>query len=136
MRWDVAVAAWLVPVAADSDVTDLLGLDPEFSKAGERDFKVPSLEYSLIVKATKFQEVYWRTLIQLDYWTKTLAELISLEKALIRLLDFDVPTTFGAVPMWSEMVPGEGGPLEGTRDGVNSGSLDFHLIYLRARYST
>ena len=135
MRWDAAVAAWLVPVAADSAVTGLLGLDPEFNLAGEHDFAVPSLEYSLITPAVPFREVYWRTLIQLDFWMKTLAELVSLEKELVRLLHLEVPADIGTIPMWSQMIPG-GNSLQGAEDGVFSRSMDFHLIYLRARYSS
>ena len=134
MRWDAAVAAWLVPVAADSDVTDLLGLAPEFGMVGEHDYVVPSLEYSLISPAIPFREVYWRTLIQLDFWTKTLDDLISLEKALVRLLHFDWPLTIGTIPMWSQMIEG-GTPITGAADGVFGRSMDFHLIYLRDRYT-
>ncbi len=134
MRWDAAVAAWLVPVAADSDVTDLLGLAPEFDMAGEQDFAVPSLQYSLVVRATPHLEVYWRTRIQLDFWTETIADLQTLEKALVRLLHHEWPLTIGTIPMWSRMIEG-GGPLRGAKSGIFSGSLDFHLIYLRARYS-
>ncbi len=134
MRWDVAVAAWLVPLTTDSVVTGLLGKDPQIDLVGERDFVVPSLEYSLIVPAVLFQEVYWRTLVQLDYWLETIPDLVTLEKALVRLLHFDTPTTFGSIPMWSELVPG-GGELPGSKDGVRGGSLDFNLTYLRSKYS-
>ena len=134
MRWDAAVAAWLVPIAADSVIQGVLGTDPEFNLAGERTFVIPSLEYSLISPAVLFQEVYWRTLIQLDMWTKTLADLVALEKALVRLLHYDVPVSIGAIPMWSEMQPG-GVALAGAQDGTFGRSIDFHLTYLRARYS-
>lgn len=134
MRWDVAVAAWLVPVKEDSAVQDLLGTVPEFNLAGERDYEVPSLEYSLISPAVLFQEVYWRTLIQLDMWTKTLEDLRALERALVRLLHFDVPVEIGSIPMWSQMQPG-GVPLAGARDGVFGRSIDFHVTYLRDRYT-
>lgn len=135
MRWDAAVAAWLAPIAADSVVKGLLGDDPDFYLAGERDFKVPSLEYSLISPAVPHFEVYWRTLIQLDFWTETLADLITLEKALVRLLHLEVPATIGSIPMWSRMLDG-GGPLTGATDGQFGSSMDFHLIYLRDRYSS
>ena len=134
MRWDAAVAAWLVPIAADSVVKGILGDVPEFNLAGERDFIVPSLEYTLISPAVPFREVYWRTLVQLDFWTRSLADLTSLEEALVRLLHLQVPATIGSIPMWSQMLDG-GGPLTGAADGHFGGSMDFHLIYLRARYS-
>lgn len=134
MRWDVAVAAWLVPVADDSVVQGLLGTVPEFNLAGERDFAVPGLEYALISPAVPFLEVYWRTLVQLDFWMRSLADLVSLERALVRLLHYDTPLSIGSIPMWSQMIVG-GIPLEGARDGNFGRSMDFHLIYLREKYT-
>ena len=134
MRWDAAVAAWLEVVAADSVVQGLLGTDPEFNLAGEHDYAVPSLEYTLVSPAVPFREVFWRTLVQLDFWMKTLADLVSLEGALVRLLHHEVPVTIGAIPMWSQMIVG-GTPLDGAKDGIFGRSMDFHLIYLRDRYT-
>jgi len=134
MRWDAAVTAWLAPIAADSVVQGILGTAPEFNLAGERDHVIPSLEYTLISPAVLFMEVYWRTLIQLDLWSYDLAELVSLEKALVRLLHFDTPVTIGSIPMWSEMQQG-GVALAGAADGVFGRSMDFHLTYLRDKYT-
>ncbi len=134
MRWDAAVAAWLVPVAADSVIQGILGTAPVFNMAGERDYVIPSLEYSLISPAVLFREVYWRTLIQLDMWAYELAELNSLEEALVRLLQFDTPVDIGTIPMWSEMQQG-GVALAGAQDGVFGRSMDFHLTYLRGMYT-
>ena len=134
MTWDDAVKDWLAPIAADSVVQGVLGVDAEFNLAGEHDFAVPSLEYTLISPATPFLEIFWRTLIQLDFWTKTLPDLVTLEKALVRLLHYDTPLTIGTTPMWSQMIVG-GTPLEGARDGTFGRSMDFHLIYLRDRYA-
>ncbi len=134
MRWDVAVAAWLVPVAADSAIQGLIGVEPEFNLAGERDHAVPGLEYSLISPAVIFQEVYWRTLIQLDLWAYTLTEVVALERALVRLLHSDTPVTIGTIPMWSEMQQG-GVALAGASDGIFGRSMDFHLTYLRGKYT-
>lgn len=134
MRSDVVVPAWLVPIAADSVVQGILGIAPEFNMAGDRDHKIPSLEYTLVSPAVLFQEVYWRTLIQLDMWTYDLAELFSLEKALVRLLHFDTPVTIGSIPMWSEMQPG-GAALAGAADGVFGRSIDFHITYLRDKWT-
>ncbi len=134
MRRDAAVEAWLVPVAADSVIQGILGVAPEFNMAGERDYVIPSLEYSLISPAVLFGEVYWRTLVQLDMWAYTLAEIDSLEDALVRLLQFDTPVDIGTIPMWSEMQQG-GGALAGAQDGVFGRSMDFHLTYLRGMYT-
>ena len=134
MTWDDAVKDWLGVVAADSVVQGLLGTAPEFDLAGEHDYVVPSLEYTLVSPAVPFREVFWRTLVQLDFWMSSLADLVSLERALVRLLHHDVPVTLGTTKMWSQMIVG-GTPLEGAADGVLGRSMDFHLIYLRERYT-
>ena len=133
MTWDDTVKDWLAVVAADSVVQTLLGTAPEFNLAGEHDYKVPSLEYTLVSPAVPFREVFWRTLVQLDFWMSSLADLASLERALVRLLHHDVPLTIGTTPMWSQMIVG-GTPLEGAKDGVLGRSMDFHLIYLQEKY--
>ncbi len=134
MRWDVAVAAWLVPVKADSAIQGLLGTVPVFRLAVERDHAIPGLEYKLISPAVRFMEVYWRTLIQLDLFAYTIEEVIALERALVRLLDFDTPVSIGSIPMWSEMQQG-GVELAGAADGIFGRSMDFHLTYLRGKYT-
>ncbi len=134
MRWDAAVAAWLVPVKADSAIQGLLGTVPVFRLAVERDHAIPGLEYKLISPAVRFMEVYWRTLIQLDLFAYTIVEVIALERALVRLLDFDTPVSIGSIPMWSEMQQG-GVELAGAQDGVFGRSMDFHLTYLRDKYT-
>ncbi len=134
MRWDAAVAAWLAPVVADSVVQGILGVDAEFNMVGEGDFVVPSLQYTLVSPGVPHLEVYWRSLVQLDMWTKTLADVVTLEKALVRLLHLEVPASIGSIPMWSRKL-GESKPLPGAVDGVWSRSIDFHLIYLRDRWS-
>ncbi len=134
MTWDDAITDWLALIAADTVVQGLLGTDPEFNMAGERTFVVPSLEYTLVSAAVPHLEVFWRTLVQLDYWTKTMADLVTLEKALVRLLHYDTPLTIGTTVMWSQMQAG-GTPLQGATDGHFGRSMDFHLIYLRNRYS-
>ncbi len=135
MRWDAAVAAWLVPVAADSVVQGILGVDPEFNMAGEGDFVVPSLEYTLLAPDIPHLEVYWRSLVQLDMWAKTIDDVVTLEKALVRLLHLEVPASIGSIPMWSRKVGGESTPLPGAVDGVWRRSIDVQLTYLRDRWS-
>ncbi len=135
MRWDAVVAAWLVPIAADSVVRGVLGTERGFYMAGEREFEVDSLEYQLIVPAVLDREVFWRTLVQLDFWVRTMADLVTLEKALVRLLHSDLAVTIGGIEMWTELV-GDGRPLEGAADNTFTRSLDFRLTYLRNRYDT
>ncbi len=134
MRWDVVVAAWLVPIKADSAIQGLLGVDPVFRLAVERDHAIPGLEYKLISPAVRYMEVYWRSLIQLDLFAYALAEVTALERALVRLLDFDTPVVIGTIPMWSEMQQG-GVELAGAADGIFGRSIDFQLTYLRDKYT-
>ncbi len=134
MRWDAAVAAWLAPIVADSAVKGLLGDAPEFNLAVERDHAIPGLEYTLISPAVPYMEVYWRTLVQLDLWMYALADVVALERALVRLLHFDTPVTIGSISMWSEMQQG-GVALAGAADGIFGRSMDFQLTYLRDRYT-
>ena len=133
MRWDTVVPAWVEVIAADTDVRDVLGTGRAFYMAGEREFEVDSLEYQLIVPAVLYREVFWRTLIQLDFWVRTMADLVKLEKALLRLLHFDLAVTIGGIAMWSQHV-GDGRALEGAADNTFTRSLDFQLTYLRNRY--
>lgn len=135
MRWDAVVPAWLAPIAADSDVRGVLGTDAAFYMAGEREFEIGSLEYQLIVPAVLDREVFWRSLVQLDFWVRTMADLVTLEKALVRLLHFDLQVAIGGIPMRTEFV-GDGRPLEGAADNTFTRSLDFRLTYLRNRYDT
>ncbi len=135
MRWDAIVPAWLEVIAADSVVRGVLGTEKAFYMAGERDFEVGSLEYQLIVPAVLDREVYWRSLVQLDFWVRTMTELVTLEKALIRLLHSDLAVTIGGIAMWTQHV-GDGRALEGAADNTFTRSLDFQLTYLRNRYDT
>lgn len=135
MRWDVVVPAWLVPIAADSVVQRVLGTDPAFSMAGERRFEIASMEYQLVTRGLLETEVSWRTVVQLDYWVRTMQDLIDLEKALIRLAHSDVAVTIGGHRMWTELV-GDGGPLLGADQGSFTGSLDFRLRYIRGQFTS
>lgn len=133
MRWDVMVPAWLATIEADTVVQRILGTDPSFYMAGERQFECPSMEYTLLTRGIPEREVFWRTLVQLDYWVRTMEDLADLERALIGLLHSDLPVTIGGEAM-ETMLVGNGGPLEGAEENTFTGSLDFRLVYLKGRY--
>ncbi len=131
MRWDVVVGAWLTLIAADSDVTGVLGRPPELWMAGERDQKAPSMEWQLV--ADTENENYEVTLVQLDLLTRSDHALVKLERALRRLLHHDTPIVVDGHELWSQLVGGS--PLQGPKDGIHRRSLDFRLTYLRGKYA-
>ncbi len=133
MRWDVIVPDWLTLVEGDTEVVRVLGRPPALFMSGQRDRKVNSLEWTLIVPGLE-TELYETSLVQLDFWTTTMEQLAGLSKALRRLLHHDLPITVGSHKMWSQLVGGR--PLAGPdNDGALSHSLDFRLQYLRGKYS-
>lgn len=131
MRWDTVVDAWLGLVTPDTDVRSVLGQSPEFYMVGERERAVPSLEYSLI--ANTESEIWEISDVQLDYFTRSIEDLVKLEKALRGLLHHDLSITVSGIELWSELTGGR--PLQGPSDGVLSRSLDFRLTYLRSKYA-
>lgn len=133
MRWDTIVPAVLTVVEADSDVQFVLGNPPELWEHGERKFSAPSLQWQLISNGEG--ENYETTILQFSQATRSKDDLATLERALRRLLHHDTPVTFGGHELWSELVPGGGGPVRGASDGIHSRRLDFRLEYLRGRYA-
>lgn len=131
MRWDTVIpAALMVPVEADSDVRAVLGNPPAFFMAGEREFKVNSMRWTLI--ANTEGENWEESLIQVDFWVRRLADVLTLEAALRRLLHHEIELTVGGVTLWSKYVDSR--PLGGATDGTIARALDFRLTYLRGRH--
>jgi hypothetical protein len=122
----------VAPVAADSDVLAVLGTPPAFYMAGEREFKVNSMRWTLI--ANTEGENYEESLVQIDFWVRSLAHVRTLERALRRLLHHETEVTVGGLELWSKYVDSR--PLTGATDGTLARALDFRLTYLRARYVT
>jgi hypothetical protein len=133
MRWhEVVPVALVARVEADSEVQSVLGIDPLVFMAGEREFQVPSLRWTPISTGLE-DELFERTLVQLDFWVRSVAQAVTLSSALRRLLHHDVPITVGTLGLWSMLV--EPRAVRGMRDGIWEGSLDFRFQYLRRRYT-
>lgn len=131
MRWDdVIPLAVVAPVVADSDVISVLGNPPAFFMAGEREFKVNSMRWTLI--ANTEDENWEESLVQIDFWVRTLAQLRTLERAIRRLLHHEIEATIGGIDLWSKYVDSR--PLMGATAGTLTRSLDFRLTYLRGRH--
>lgn len=132
--WDAVLPLWLDLALADSEVASVLGdSPPAVYLVGERDRQVPAMEYTLVVAGLE-TEVYESSLVQLDLWTATIEQLVTLEKALRRLLHHDTTITLGGIKILTQLTGGR--PLAGAdRDGALNHSLDFRLQYLRGKYS-
>jgi hypothetical protein len=122
----------VAPVAADSDVLAVLGNPPAFYMAGEREFKVNSMRWTLI--ANTEGENYEESLVQIDFWVRSLTHVRTLERALRRLLHHETEVTIGGLDLWSKYIDSR--PLTGATDGTLARALDFRLTYLRGRYVT
>jgi hypothetical protein len=131
MRWDTVIPlAVVAPVMADADVQSVLGATPAFFMAGEREFRVSSMRWTLI--ADTEAENFERTLVQIDLWVHSLTELRTLSRALRLILHREIEYTIGGIKLWSEYTGTR--PLLGAVDGTLAHSLDFRLTYLRARH--
>ena len=132
MRWDTVIPTCLIaPIEADADVQSVLGNPPAFFMAGERDFKVNSMRWTLI--ANPEGENWEEALIQLDFYVRKLDDVRTLERALRRLLHHEIEVTVGGITLWSKYVDSR--PLGGAKDGTIARSLDFRLTYLRGRHA-
>lgn len=132
MRWHEIVPEWLALLAADADVQAVLGTNPPaIYMQGERDWKVPSLEWQIVTSPET--ELWESPLVQLDMWTKSLSTMTTLAAAVRRVLHHDLTIATENYRLWSMLVGG--GQLQGPRDGNLGHRLDFRLEYLRRRYA-
>lgn len=131
MRWDTVIPTCIVaPVMADAGVKSVLGATPTVFMAGEREFSVPSMRWTLL--ANPESELWEDALVQLDFWVRTVAKAVTLAGALRLLLHQEIEVTVGGLKLWSKYVDSR--PVRTARDGIVEGSLDFRLTYLRGRY--
>jgi len=131
MRWDAVIpVAVIAPIMADTVVQGVLGDPPAFFMAGERQFRVASMQWQLI--ANTEGENFERSLVQLDCWVRTIDDVRTLERALRRLLHHETEVSVGGLDLWSRYVGSRS--LGGATDGTIARSLDFELTYLRGRF--
>lgn len=132
MRWDTVIpAAVVAPIMADEDVQSVLGNPPAFYMIGEREFGVQSMRWGLVSNVEG--ELYEESLVQLDFWVRSVAEAVTLMGALRRVLHHETEVEIGGLKLWSMFV--EQRPIRTARDGIVEGSLDARLTYLRGRYA-
>lgn len=131
MRWDTVIpAAVVAPIMADTEVQSVLGSQPAFYMVGERDFKVQSMRWTLVSNVE--DENYEESLVQIDFWVRSIDDAVTLSAALRRLLHHEIEVTVGGIKLWSKYI--ESRPVRTARAGIVEGSLDFRLTALRARY--
>jgi len=131
MRWDTVLPAVVAAISADSEVQSVLGNSPAFFMAGEREFKVNSMRWTLI--ANPESELWEEALVQFDFWVRSMSDVVTLAGALRRLLHQETETTIGGLKLWTKYVDSR--PLMGAKDGTIAHSLDFRFTYLRGRFA-
>jgi len=128
MRWPEVVDALLFAVNADDVLSAIFG--PNVYRAGDRDLRVPALEYSIISDVEN--ERYNPLRIQWDVFVRRDSDLVAAERMLRFLFNHDLPTVIAGVPMWAEYVARS--DIPGLRDGIRGSSTDFRFTPVRTRY--
>lgn len=131
MRWTTDVALLLAVIEADATVQGVLGSGPmALYKAGERNFEVPSLEWTLVSETPDF-EVFQDLLIQFDPFVRTEGDLETLHSSLYRLFHRDREWTTGGVKFRSQFIAAR---IQPAVDGVYQGPVEFSVKTVRQRY--
>lgn len=143
MRYDDVVTQVLQLVAGDATIEGIIGA--ALYESGERDFEIPSLEWTLIVEIPEL-EVYHTIQLQFDPFARTKADLLTLQGRLYQLLHKEMNTTldapfssgfssgFGPVAVYlirSRLLDIRSSP---TKAGLHTGSMDFEFTPIRERY--
>lgn len=132
MRWNTVIPAWLGLIEANSDVQSVIGDPTALYQSGDREHEVPSMEWTLIVPGLE-AEVFETALVQLDFFTATMADLETLQEATRSEVHKDLRITAGGILIKTRFAGGR--PLPGAKKGTHAGSLDFELEYVRSRWS-
>ena len=128
MRWDHVVEATLQAVESDPILSALFG--NHVYRSGDRDFAVPSLDWTLFsdVETDRFNplRILW------DVFTRADEDQISAERALRRLFHRDLPVVISGVRMWAEYAGRV--EIQGLPDGIRGSATDFVFTPIRSRY--
>ncbi len=132
MRWTTVVALLLADIEADSALVTLLGASPNMKlyKSGERDFEVPSLEWTLISEIPD-SEVFDELHLQFDPFVRSEGDLETVHNRLYELFHRDTEWATGGVTFRSQFVTAQPQPAV---DGVYSGPIEFTFVTVRQRY--
>lgn len=132
MRWDEVLSAIHAALEDESEITDVVGVG-NIRTAGAREFVVPSLEVTVL--SDDVTELWAPSDVQFDVFTRTMADLVTVERALRNLFDREGFVAIEGLPMWSFYL--DGGPLEGpslnVEGGVFARALRFRFAPVRER---
>lgn len=132
MRWTTDADTILAIIKADAGLGAIFGAGANMAlyKAGERDFEVPSLEYS-ILSETPAAEVFERIRIQFDPFVRSEANLRTVHDRLYALFNQDREWSSGGTQFRSRFVGAYSVPAAA---GVYQGPLEFWFEVVRQLY--
>ena len=128
MRWHDVVPALLDTVEADPVLTGIFGT--AVYKSGDRDLRVPSMEWTLISDVE--EENFNPLRIQWDIFVRRDVDLVNAERRMRGLFHRDLPVEIGGIQMWSQYAARSSIP--GLQDGIRGSSTDFTFTPVRSRY--
>lgn len=123
--WSNALAA----MEAEPDITEVMG-DAIFLE-GDREIVIPCINALLVVNTE--EEVFAPAEWQFDLYTRTIEEVVQVEKAMMRLFNQPLYVVLGDARFTSELI--EGTLLRGPyRDPYFRRQLEFRFTPVRSRY--
>lgn len=137
MNWWEVWTNVLAALEAEPDIAEVLENDDYESTIyldGERAFEVPSMTVLLVVNLE--EEVFAPADWQFDLYTRTMDELLQVERAMMRLLNQPLPVTLDGAELTAEFTAGAGGTLlrGPERDSYYHRRLEFTFTPVRSRY--
>lgn len=130
MRWDNVVGAALTALRGSTSLTSVVAAS-DVVMNGERAFKVPSIEWTLINDGQG--ELFETLLVQFDIWTRDVDDIVTAETAMRDTLHAETWRTLGGIKMRSQYAGGRN--LVGPEDGVLGRSLDFEFESFHERFA-
>jgi len=128
MTHDLVMDPVLELLAADGELTGIVGT--AIYESGERDFEVPSLEWTLIVE-TPDAEVFDRIQVQFDAFVRSREDLLAVQRRVEQLLDHETEWEVGGLRLRSRKLDIRKNPTE---EGIYSGSVDIEFKPVREHY--
>lgn len=135
MTWDEVIPAVLSELRGDSPQP--VAWDPDKAVRAAQDsvaLSIPSVTWFMV--ADTELELWNPILVQWDIYAASWAQAASIESWLRDWLHHDLPTTFGSVDVWSELVDVRTGDAPaGTNPGLVHRQLDVRFTALRSKYA-
>jgi len=141
-RWPALTLALAEEVQGAAGITALIGTPPDdqYVMVGELDYRDflasgnSMIDWQLIADSDRF-EVFEGMLVQFGIFTRSEADMITLETELRALFDHDTPVTLGtSAPVWAWSERISGGPLQGPDDGLLKRYQDYRFTLYKSAY--